>query len=304
MIAAAIDVGTNSIKLLVAEAGRRLTPIHERVVITRLGEGLAETGRISEAAMARALNVLKACRRRAKNAPILAAGTEVLRKASNAADFVRRVAELGIELRVIDGREEGRLSRLGGISDWPDAATIEIGGGSTQISDGRRTVSIPIGAVTMTDRFLRTDPPTSRELDAARRAMKAALRGVRVKARGRVVSIGGTASTIGTMWTRGNFAKVHGLEIGLAELDAFLGEIAAETVAVRRRRKGLEPARADIIVAGGILLTEAMRHLGAGRITLSVRGLRHGLLMEAATSGTLRTRSFPSTPRRRARPSP
>ncbi len=299
---AAIDVGTNSIKLLLAD-GRRT--VQERVTITRLGEGLGRTGRISEAAMRRAMTVIADYRKRCDGCPIIAAGTEALRKATNAAEFIERVRRgLGIEIRVLSGVEEGRLARLGGISDWPGAATIEIGAGSAQLSSGARTLSLPMGAVAMTERFLKSDPPTGLELLTARATMRGLLRSVRMRAGGRVVALGGTASTIGMMWTRGKRAEVHGLEIDLRELDGFVAEIAAEPVAVRRRRKGLEPDRADIIVAGGVILTESMRAMGATTITLSVRGLRHGLLMKAASGDSPRRRSSPSTPRRRERRSP
>jgi exopolyphosphatase/guanosine-5'-triphosphate,3'-diphosphate pyrophosphatase len=279
LIAAAIDVGTNSLKLLVARVGRRLVPLEERVVITRLGEGLARSGRISPAAAERTLRVLRTFLRRCRRCEVvLAAGTEAVRRSPEFAARVRR--ELGLEIRVLDGGEEGRLARLGGSADWPGATTIEIGGGSTQVSDGRRTTSLPAGAVTLTERFLSSDPPAVAEIEAARLAIRALLAPVRIRAARRVVALGGTASTIGAMWRRGDLKKAHGLTIPLGELESFLAEIASEPLARRRRRKGLEPKRADILVGGAVILTEAMRRLGAKRITLSVTGLRHGLLLD------------------------
>ena len=290
MIAGAIDVGTNSIKLLVARLGKRLAALEERVVITRLGEGLGGTGKIAPAAEERTLRVLRSFKRRCRGCElVLAAGTEALRKASNAWKFTSRVQrELGITIRVLAGEEEGRLARLGGSADWPGASTLEIGGGSTQISDGRRARSLPVGAVTLTEQCLPSDPPTATELGAARRTVRSLLKTVRIRPLRRVVALGGTASTIGTMWTRGSLAKAHGLSITLRDLETFLAEIAAEPLAKRKRRKGLEPARADIIVAGAVILVEAMRHIGATRITLSATGLRHGLLLDYLASTSAR----------------
>jgi exopolyphosphatase/guanosine-5'-triphosphate,3'-diphosphate pyrophosphatase len=288
MIAGAIDVGTNSVKLLIADG--RLRTLEERVIVTRLGEGLARTGRIAEGAARRTLAALRECRRRCERrrcGRVLAAGTEALRRASNAAAFLERASrEAGVELRVLSGVEEARLSFLGGTADWADrdVATIEIGGGSVQVSTGRggrlvRGQSLPHGAVTLTESVLRSDPPTPPELDAAGAEIRRLLRRLRLRVRRPfAVGLGGTAATLGTMWCRGNFGGVHGLRLALGDLEGWLAEVASEPLAVRRRRRGLEPDRADIIVGGGIILCEAMRAIGAGAITLSTKGLRHGLL--------------------------
>lgn len=300
MIAGAIDVGTNSVKLLVARVrGGRVSPLLERSEITRLGRGLGASGSISRASAALTIAAVERFRREAERLGcerLVAAGTQAIRVARNGRAFVRRCfAETGVRVEPISGLREAGLSYRGATSAWPRGATaaVEIGGGSTQLMAGRagrlrKAVSLPLGAVSLTEELLRSDPatPTERGLAAASvrqrvSALPAAFRRELGRAE-RVVAIGGTALTLGRLAGGIAAERIDGRRLDRRALGRLLDRLSGWTAAERRRRTGLEPGRADIVVAGGIILAEAMDALGIRALTLSVRGLRTGLVLEAA----------------------
>jgi exopolyphosphatase/guanosine-5'-triphosphate,3'-diphosphate pyrophosphatase len=299
MTYAAIDVGTNSVKLLVGRvSGHRVTPLLHRVVITRLGEGLQESGRLSDEAAGRTLAALAGLRRLADEkgaGRIAAVGTLALRTAKNAKAFLARArAEAGLEIRVLSGEEEARLSYQG--ASWTSKASqvvaIDIGGGSTEIMVGTRlklhaSWSLPIGAVTLTEQFLKTDPPAAAEMMAMSGAIRRQL--VRVVARvgrsGELVGVGGTVSAILRLLRRtGDDPRdVHDKTVPFDAVSSLGIHLSLKTTA-EREHLGLEEGRADIVVAGAWILTAAMSHLEASSLRASAHGLRHGLLIELASS--------------------
>ncbi len=300
MTLAAIDIGTNSVKLLVGRVtGQRVSPLLHRSIITRLGEGLQRTGEISPEAANRTVTALAELRSLARERgaeQLQAVGTLVLRAAKNGRAFVERVArEAGLEIRILSGEEEAKLSFLGatGASKAPQVLGIEIGGGSTQIMVGTHSTlhaswSLPMGAVTLTEEFLRTDPPAAEEMTALSAEIRRHLQQVvaRVGKDGELVGIGGTVSAILTQLRKsdgGDPREFHQTSVSFETISALSIHLSLKTIA-DRERMGIEKGRADIITAGAWILTASMSHLGATSLRASAHGLRHGLLIEMASS--------------------
>jgi exopolyphosphatase / guanosine-5'-triphosphate,3'-diphosphate pyrophosphatase len=302
MTLAAIDIGTNSVKMLIGRvAGRIVTPLLHRAVTTRLGEGLQRTGEISQEAADRTLATLAEFRALAQERGaerIEAVGTLALRAAKNGPAFVQRCArEAGLEIRILTGEQEARLSFQGaaGASEADQVLGIEIGGGSTQIMVGARAKlhaswSLAMGAVTLTEEFLRTDPPAAEEMLSMSAAIRRHLQNVvaRVGKDGELVGVGGTVSAILTQLRKndgGDPREFHQTRVSFETISALSIHLSLKTVA-ERERMGIEKGRADIITAGAWILTAAMSHLEATTLRASAHGLRHGLLIEMASSRT------------------
>jgi len=296
---AAIDVGTNSTKLLVGRvSGRTVTPLLHRTVVTRLGEGLQESGSISGPAADRTLAAIAEFQALAKDRGaerIQAVGTLVLRAARNGRAFADRCAhETGLELRVLSGEEEARLSFQGavGASAAEQVLGIEIGGGSTQIMVGTHAKlhaswSLDMGAVVLTEEFLKSHPPDAGEMAALSSAIRRRLQTViaRVGKDGELVGIGGTVTAILAQLRKAEGSdprEFHQASVSYEALSALSIGLSLKTVA-ERESLGIERGRADIIIAGAWILTAAMSHLEAPSLRASAHGLRHGLLIEMAS---------------------
>jgi exopolyphosphatase / guanosine-5'-triphosphate,3'-diphosphate pyrophosphatase len=294
---AAIDIGTNSVKMLVGRvSGRKVTPILHRSVITRLGEGLQKSGDISADAADRTITALAEFRALAVDrgaTSIQAVGTLALRAAKNGRSFVERCArEAGLEIRILTGEEEARLSFQGaaGASQADQVLGIEIGGGSTQVMVGTQAKlhaswSLSMGAVTLTEEFLRTDPPAADEMRAMSAAIRRHLQNVvaRVGKDGELVGIGGTVSAILSQLRRTDGGDPRELTtVSFETISALSIHLSLKTIA-EREQMGIEKGRADIITAGAWILTAAMSHLEATTLRASAHGLRHGLLIEMAS---------------------
>lgn len=300
MTLAAIDIGTNSVKMLVGRvSGRTVTPLLHRSVITRLGEGLQKSGEISSEAADRTVEALAEFRALAEERGaerIQAVGTLALRAATNGKDFVERVSrEAGLEIRILSGEEEARLSFQGaaGASKAQQVLGIEIGGGSTQIMVGTRAKlhaswSLSMGAVTLTEEFLHSDPPAADEMMAMSASIRRQLQKVvaRVGKGDELVGIGGTVSAILTQLRNkggGDPREFHQASVSFDTISALSIHLSLKTTA-ERERMGIEKGRADIITAGAWILTAAMSHLEATELRASAHGLRHGLLIEMAST--------------------
>jgi exopolyphosphatase/guanosine-5'-triphosphate,3'-diphosphate pyrophosphatase len=296
---AAIDIGTNSVKLLVGRVtGRRVTPVLHRTIITRLGEGLQKTGAISDEAAARtiaAVTELQSLATERGTERLEAVGTLALRAATNGQAVIDRVEkELGLRIRILTGEEEARISFLGavGASEAEQVLGIEIGGGSTQIMVGTHarlhaSWSLNMGAVVLTEEFLKSDPPGAEEMVAMSSAISRHLQNViaRVGKDGELVGIGGTVSAILTQLRKndgGDPREFHQTTVSFETVSALSIHLSLKTVA-ERERLGFEKGRADIIVAGAWILTAAMSHLEAPSLRASAHGLRHGVLIDMAS---------------------
>ena len=297
---AAIDIGTNSVKLLVGRvAGRRVSPVLHRTIITRLGEGLQKTGAISLEAADRtiaALAELKSLAEERGAERLQAVGTLALRAATNGQDIIDRVQkELGLPIRILTGEEEAKISFQGavGASAAEQVLGIEIGGGSTQIMVGTQarlhaSWSLNMGAVMLTEEFLKSDPPGAEEMVAMSAAISRHLQNViaRVGKNGELVGIGGTVSAILSQLRRndgGDPREFHQTSVSFETVSALSIHLSLKTL-TERERLGIEKGRADIIVAGAWILTAAMSHLEAPSLRASAHGLRHGVLIDMASN--------------------
>jgi exopolyphosphatase/guanosine-5'-triphosphate,3'-diphosphate pyrophosphatase len=300
---ATIDVGTNTTLLLVARAedSGAITVLDERAEITRLGRGIGKVGdgdgALGAPGIARTLAVLRgyAALAREHGARIAAIGTEALRRAPNGADFLGPAAEiLGAPVEVIGGDREAALTFRAAAASFPGEAkagalvVMDIGGGSTEIIVSDRGVvkfqtSLPIGSVRLTEKHVRSDPPPPGEIAAIAREVDDALGTVPWPARPTLVGVAGTVTSLAAM-AQGlatyDPARVHGYELGLVALDAELARLRTSTQAERERIVGLDPRRADVILAGAVILRRIALAAGASAIRVSDRGIRWGLLYE------------------------
>ncbi|HET6437365.1 MAG TPA: Ppx/GppA phosphatase family protein [Anaeromyxobacter sp.] len=300
---ATIDVGTNTVLLLVAERrGRSLRPIAERAEITRLGRGVDQSGRLLPSAIRDTVAVLADYARLARAlgaSDITCVATSAARDALNGEEFFAAArAAAGLTPQVISGEEEARLVHL---TAWRDFGTrdgrscpiavLDVGGGSTEFIVGegpspRERVSLQVGAVRLTERHVKGDPIPPAELAALRDAARAALEPLTALSPApgaRLVGVAGTVTTLCAVekaLPRYDAERVHGAELSLEAVLALLERMARLTVAERAALPGMEPKRADVIVAGGVIVAEAMRHTGFDRLTVSDRGVRWGLVYD------------------------
>ena len=289
---AAIDIGSNSIKLVVVEAetGDSFTVLAQEREVVRLGQETLVNGHINEAAMRRATACLKRFRgvAEANGAEKIAAiATASVREANNSDEFIRTVeAETGLPVEVLSGLEEARLIGLaasrGCTQKGVTSLNIDIGGGSTEISifrDGEplKLVSMKIGAVGLTDRFIRSDPPAPSELDTLRSEIRVSLERstgeLREQKWDQTTATSGTALAISGALNRAAM-------VDLPELKRLNARIAALSLAERRNFPGLSPQRADIIVAGGTILEEVMNALAIETLRICDWSLREGVIID------------------------
>ncbi len=300
---AAIDVGSNSVRLLVAEydPASGLAIIDELKDQPRLAAGLARTGCLNDAAMDRAVLALgrmrEVCQRRGVRR-IAAVATAAVREAENGPWFVRRVRqELDIPLRIIDAETEAALSYRSVAHHFPlageRALVADIGGGSLELIgavDGlvELTLSLPLGAVRLTELHLPGER-IQRELTALRKHIRKHFKreiSSREWAAAAVIGSGGTFTTLGriSQARRGVPAgdTVHGVSVETAEVERLLDWLASRTTEQRKQVPGLNPERADIILAGLAVTAELLDWARSRSITVSAFGLREGLLLEMA----------------------
>ena len=305
---AAIDVGSNSIRLLIAQydPATGLAPIDEIKAQPRLAQGLAATGRLDPAAMERALTALRrmadVCRRRGATT-IAAVATAAVREAKNGDEFVRRVRdELGLPLQVISTEHEAQLSwrsvRQHFRLDNTKSLIADIGGGSLELVgavDGlvEMSRSLPYGAVRLTEQFLPGRRVAHREVAALRKHLgKRLTRQLPKRAwmGARIIGSGGTFTNLGRMAVarRGGDPNepVHGIEVSVAEVEHLIEWLSTRTALQRRSVPGLNPERADIILAGLTVIASVLERLDAGSVTVSAYGLREGLLWEMIGAST------------------
>lgn len=294
---AAIDIGTNSVLLLVARVGPggALEPIEERATITRLGEGVDKTRVLAPAAVERTLACL------AEYGEVIsklgvervdAVGTSAMRDAHGGDDLRRRARDLlGVEPRTISGDEEARLTFRGGLSGIHlpagNVVVFDIGGGSTEFIVGdattrlqREGTSLDVGSVRLTERHVRSDPPSAAELDAVGADIARALDKAPSMRGAKLVGVAGTVTTIAAIAREVDpydAAKVHGAELSLEEVRAVTARLAALPLAERVKLPGLSPKRADVIVAGAKLCAMILERAGATSVIVSDRGVRWGL---------------------------
>ena len=296
---AALDVGTNTVLMLVVEAasGGAIAPLAELARITRLGAGVERTGMLDPAAAARTLETIAEFveQARALGAQrFLTAATSALREAHDGAEFIARVgARCAIELNVISGEEEAALNyqaALGGLHLAPaqPLLIIDIGGGSTEFIAAQpgqplRLASLPIGSVRLTERLVRHDPPTPAErveIIAAIDSQLGALAWPKISP-AVTVGVAGTVTTIAALalnLVSYDAARVHGAVLGRAQIQTTVARLLSLTTAQRRRLPTMVEGRADVICAGGLILERALSWFAQDELVASDQGVRWGLV--------------------------
>ena len=299
---AAIDIGTNTIRMLVAErGGRRTVPVARRRSIVGLGRGLRETGRIRETEFAAGLRVLREFRRemgREEVAAYRACGTACLREAENRVAFLEAAAGEGIDVEVIGPAEEARLTWEGirwAIAGRPGDVAMDIGGGSTEFVYGPRvgeSVSLSTGVVVLSTLLPLSDPPDPWELRAvsyyAARRIEDATRPFGRRRFRRMIGTAGTFTTLAAMergMTRYDPDRINGSTLSAAAVGRWANRLGRMTDAQRLRVPGMEKGRERYIVPGTLLIVAAMERFRLNGVTVSDAGLLEGILAGVGRHG-------------------
>jgi exopolyphosphatase/guanosine-5'-triphosphate,3'-diphosphate pyrophosphatase len=303
MRVATVDIGTNTVLLLVAEAGPggMLRAVEERAEITRLGEGVDRTRRLTPEAIARTcacLDRYAAVARDAGAQRVAVVGTSAMRDADGGQAVQERVrAAFGVDARVVSGEEEARLAFRGALNGLEPASTgpvavFDIGGGSTEVILGSpgsppRIVfaeSFDVGSVRLTERYIRHDPPEPAEIAAVSKTASDLFVRVPPLMDDTVpVGVAGTMTTLACVslaLVTYDGARVHGYAMRRSELARIAGKLSAMDLASRRAVAGMEPKRADVIVAGALVALALLDHWKAQEVRVSDRGVRWGLAEE------------------------
>ncbi len=299
---ASIDIGSNTILLLIGEvnANGTLDMLCDIGETTRLGRGLSKGKLLHPESVHASIVTLKKfvslCDKEGVE-EIAVVGTNALRLAQDADQFIKRVRnECGIVLRVINEREEGLFTNLSVQRDpsMPhDAIVIDVGGGSTEYifndrgdnSSTDEIVSLLLGAVSLTEKIVRHDPPTRHELVKLRREINAGLKHILVAENRTIVGIGGTATTIAAInlgLNKFDRTMIHGHQLTIDELKTLVKKLQMLDIESKKKVPGLSPDRADIIMAGAMIILASMEKIGSPLIYISCCGLRYGLLYRMA----------------------
>ena len=296
---AVIDVGTNSVKFHIGERredGSWATLV-DRAEVTRLGEGIAETGDIAPAAIERTAEAIAGMAAEARSTQVsalVAVGTMGMRNAGNSDAFIARVRErAGVTVEVISGEEEARLAYLAAVAglglSGGRRVVFDTGGGSTQftIGDGSNVdeqFSVNVGAVRLTDEFGLGGIISQERLEEALTAVAGEFSRLDSVASAAVlVGMGGAITNMTAVMlglTRYDPDAVQGSVLSRAAVDRQIDLYRARDVAQRREIVGLQPKRADVILAGACVVRTVMDKLGKDALMVSDRGLRHGVLLE------------------------
>jgi exopolyphosphatase/guanosine-5'-triphosphate,3'-diphosphate pyrophosphatase len=292
---AAVDIGTNTVRLLVAEEGPDgLRDIHRQTIVVGLGRGLEASDILGEEAMARtvaALETFGEVIEREGVAARRAVATSASRDAANRDEFLDRAEEaLGFRPEVISGEEEASLgfaAATTAVGGTPPFVVIDPGGGSTEFVFGtdapQYVISIDMGSVRLTDRALPDRPAPAGRLDRARTTAADALSAVALPgAPGTVIGVAGTFTSLAAMHqvlTRYDRERVHGTVLSSADLDSMVGFLAGLTEERTAAIPSLDPARAPVILAGAVVAAEALRAIGAGRVVVSEADMLDGVAL-------------------------
>lgn len=310
---AAIDIGTNTVRLLIADVTQdRLEDVVRRAIITRLGEGVDKARRFRPEAVERTLSVLEQYAQELKDKEVESVrvvATSAARDAQNGQEFIEQVKErFDLKADILSGQEEGMLAFLGATSDFPfpkpysRPVLIDVGGGSTELACGQgmslqKLHSFNIGSVRLTEMFIRSDPPTPDEITKIRSYISeeaGKLLGEVCEEDTDLVAIGvaGTITTLSAIKQRMTVydsSKVHLSTLTVTDMEAILSQLVGVSLEERKKIAGLEPKRADVIIAGTIITLEALKGLKLDYLTVSEHDLLDGLIWTAAPGIRART---------------
>jgi exopolyphosphatase / guanosine-5'-triphosphate,3'-diphosphate pyrophosphatase len=299
---AAVDLGTNSTRLLVADIDdRRISDVARETRITRLGEDVDERRLLLPGPIARVRNVLTDYRRTADSLGAertLAIATSAVRDAENGEAFLGEIEwSYGFKTRLLSGHDEALMMFRGVTSERTleqGTVIVDIGGGSTELVEGgpdgvRWNDSLDIGSVRITERFLHSDPPTQEEQDAAAAAARALL-AERVPDEIRrdissVIGVAGTITSLGALalgLKEYDREQVHGSELTAQALDEQLVRLASVPLEERRGMRPLDPDRAPVIVGGALIAREVLAYFALDKLEISERDVLDGAALAAA----------------------
>jgi exopolyphosphatase/guanosine-5'-triphosphate,3'-diphosphate pyrophosphatase len=285
-----IDIGSNTTRLLVAEAGEGdLRELCQRRVFNALGAGRAPESEIPEAKLAELAEVVAAQAAQARELGaqrVRAVATAAIRRAANRDALVAAIrGACGVEIRVLSADEEARLAFAGATARLPervpgDVAVADVGGGSCELAVGtlaggvRWSATFPIGSAVLADAHLRSDPPAPAEVDAARAAAEAALAGLRLDPPELALAVGGSAASL---------RRLLGPRIDAAGAERAIALLCSAPVAQAAARHGLAPERVRLLPAGLVVLAELTQRLGRP-LEIAAGGLREGVVLELAAA--------------------
>ena len=288
-----IDIGTNSVLLLIGEPGISggIHPLKEDLRVTRIGKGVNETRLLRQDRMITTLEVLKEYINESKKSgaeKIKVIGTSALRDAVNSNDFLNLVKEeTGINIEILSGIREAELSFSGAVSglmnDGLEKTVVDIGGGSTEVIFGKGDKpeyfkSLKIGSVRMTEQFLKSDPPGENEIKEMSNFIKNSLSIFPKSLTTRLlIGVAGTVTTLAQIFLKLSLydrLQIENYKIQISSLEEIISLLKERNLEERKKIAGLLPERADVIVAGAIILEEIMKYLGFNEIIVSTLGLR------------------------------
>jgi exopolyphosphatase / guanosine-5'-triphosphate,3'-diphosphate pyrophosphatase len=314
---AAVDCGTNSLRLLIADADRqagRLADVDRRMEIVRLGQGVDATGRLAPEPLARTLRVLEAYARAIDDACagcVRMVATSAMRDAANGGEFIRGVtAILGAPPEVLSGDEEARLSFTGATAEFaaarpgdplPPYLVVDIGGGSTEFvlgaggpdaADPVAAVSVDIGCVRMTERHLHTNPPRPGEVAAATADIDAALDEVAAKvpvsSARTLIGLAGSVTTVAAIalgLPAYDPARIHLARVPAFTVHDIARDLLGQPYQQRARIPVMHPGRVDVIAAGALVLDRALARFGFAEVVASEHDILDGMAWSMVVSG-------------------
>ncbi len=307
MRVASIDVGTNTLLLLIADIiEREIVPLYNEQVISRLGKGIDADGLIREEAFDKIADVLlnfKAIAQSFNVEKIVAVGTSALRDAKNKVDFLKFIEEkTGIKIKVISGEEEARLTYLGAVSGIKaknsKISVIDIGGGSTEVITGvgyevRKFVSLNIGTVRLTEKFLKHSPPLEEEINEVRNSLNEQFEKIKIEFDFSGSTLIGVAATVTTIASydlkleKYNGEKVNGHRMTFETINKIYEAFRGLSVEQIRKIPQVSSGREDVIFAGILILFEFMKKFNFTEIRASDRGLRYGVIFDLIQTNSL-----------------
>jgi len=298
---AVVEIGTNSVKLAIAEKqpSGELAILRDSIINSRLGESFDAEGEIAQAAEKRTMDAVRKhldALNAQKPDKVRVIATAAVREAKNGPQFKARIKEMfDKDLEVLTAKEECRLSHVSVSLDSKfgkydkEQVTVDVGGGSTELTFGlggkiRVSRSVKLGAVRITEKFLDPEQPTMPQVrkatEYARQELASSIGGGFA---GRVVGIGGSAVNLVRVWNEVPLDKTdeaHGMSVSGSDLFMLIEGMCALSLEKRKTMIGLEPDRADIIIGGAIVLESILAMLGCTDMVVSIRGVRHGALYE------------------------
>jgi exopolyphosphatase/guanosine-5'-triphosphate,3'-diphosphate pyrophosphatase len=296
----AIDIGTNTILMLIADltSDGKVTVLRDEHVIARLGKGVDEHRAITPDTMERTVGYLRSYRDlsdKLRAERIIACGTSALRDAANGREFIKSVKdELGFEIKVLSGDEEAELTYLGAVSEFlipgegRNFGVLDIGGGSTEMVLGTGTrieekLSLEVGSVRLTERLLKISPPSSLAVNHALNEIRTHIASLpSLPSPTRLIGVAGTLTTLAAMDLRLSAYDPNRVSSHVLTIDAIqeiFNHLRIKSVEEILSYPQVLPGRADVLLAGILILLEIMKRLEADQITVSDRGLRYGIAL-------------------------